>query len=241
MIALAQHGANQIQAQNQAALTAAATLAAQQRATQQQAAGTYFDQVQQAIPIEQSRAASAAANTLATLQAQRDAEASAKAQAAIQLQISQNDLAKSKLASASPLSTLSPTELQSAAKNAQASAAATLSSLTAVDGQGNVTKTPAYNAAKEMAQSGESLDAVASKYGLNPQQQQQVADAINNYNASLQQGGYFAYTGLPVPATVQIPTHATNAPNAAGLYGLLGDAQSVRNTVPVTNSQSGNW
>lgn len=218
MIALAQHGSNQIQAQNQAALTAAATLAAQQRASQQQSASTYFDQVQQALPIEQSRAASSAAQVLEQLQAQHDAQAAAKAQAAIQLQISQNELAKSKLASSSPYGTNapfnSPNEALAFKTAAEKQAGGPIQTLLGTNADGSAKRTPQYLAATELVNNPKvNLLDLARKYGLSAEDQQQVTAAVNSYNGNLGQVGYFQLLGLPVPPPVAPPASVT-APSA---------------------------
>src|SRR5690606_19332208 len=69
---LSTQGADQVSQFGQATLAAAAALAAQQRAQQQQAASTYFDQVAAAVPIEQSRAQSEAAQIMQQLIQERE-------------------------------------------------------------------------------------------------------------------------------------------------------------------------
>lgn len=216
LAALSVAGYQQQAMANQAAVAAAAHLAATQQASQAQQAGTYFDQVGAAIPIEQSRAASDAAQVLADLQAKREAQVAARQMAELNLQTQREQLAGAKEARAAAaakqgnVNALDPAEryaLQSQMEMDALSAA----SGTAQDKDGfysgkfalpDGTLSLRGKALEWLTENpGHSAADAAQVFGIKQAQNiQQVADAYQTYQTHLQNSQYYTYFGgAPTP------------------------------------------
>lgn len=212
MDSIAGQGATQVNTMGHAALAAATALAAHQAMQTQQANTDYFAKAAAAMPLEQSRAASAGAQILGDLQAKREAAAAAKEQAAMQLQISQVELQKAKVAAATASAKggfASPNEALAFKDSAEKSAGVTaFGSLlgTAQDANGKTisVKTPAYEAASYLAtHPGSTMqDVLQHVPGVQNTDEQAIADAVNQYNSNLAQVNYFGLMGYQPPAPI---------------------------------------
>ncbi len=223
LTALSYAGAQQQQVANQAALAAAAHLAATQAAGQQQAAGTYFDQVGAAIPIEQSRAASDAAQTMAQLLSDREQRANALQLQHLQLQETQARINATKATAAN--GGLNPAQVEAASSDYRQKAVddALPAKYDIVDEHGNILGLDHRGQAiSDIINSGLTPEQAAAKNGITtPAYVQEIAQQAQRYYDSLDAQGYYRINGGTKPQIAVAAPQGWDLSNPNGMLAGL--------------------
>lgn len=170
-------------------------------ALSQQSAGNYFTGVQQALPLEQSRAASAAAQIYADIQAKKEQQAQEREMAQLALQKQREEIAYEREQRASGGTLTDPKDR--------------LSFQAAAEDRAYEPVISGYvNADGTMSRRGKAIEAIVN--GADPKTafaqaglrtkayQQEVLDAVSRYHSALNQLGYYKALGLQVPGPMQL-------------------------------------
>lgn len=234
MADIAGQGATQVNTMGHAALAAATALAAHQAMQEQQANTDYFSKAAAAMPLEQSRAASAGAQILGDLQAKREAAAAAKAQAAVQLQIAHEQLLaeQARTAAAGKTGGLTADQaftVQNAMQKNATDQAIPPKYAVLLNGKITAQLNPTGQAISDVIHGGMDLNAALSKNRLPPSAAAEVAQQANAYYATLNQQGYYHQFG-GAPPTIALP----DAPGGLQdtLMALAGGATHVGSGIP---------
>lgn len=241
---LSQQGAQQVSQMGQAALSAATALAAQSRQAQSQAAGTYFDQVGAAIPIEQSRAQSEAAQIMQQLINEREERAAAAEARRVQAQIQQLQLDEASVRAAAaasgggsggagaggggggsePFGGYSVNERETLKQAALNGSMAESQKWKTVNGQ-SVSTGRAEAVALLASNPNMSLEEAMAGRVTSPEGKRQVVEAINRYHQALAAEGFY---GNSPPPQYALPASKFST---EGLTSVLGIAPKKATSV----------
>ncbi len=206
---IANQGATQASQFGQQALQAATQLAGASRTAQSEAAGNYFDMAAAAIPVEQSRSQSEAAQIFQQLINEREERAAAAAARAHAQKMRELDLAdRAKAESGKNAAGLTPIQAYNQSESMKQ---------TALDGvTGSIADDPAgnriYNAVLSLANGG------SYPSDMTPAERSQVNNYYTQYLKALKSSGYAELTGMPLPISGSQEIAKTNA---AGMLGAV--------------------
>lgn len=223
MADIAGQGATQVNTMGHAALAAATALAAHQAMQEQQANTDYFAKAAAAMPLEQSRAASAGAQILGDLQAKREAAAAAKAQAAMQLQIAHEQLLaeQARTAAASRNGGLTADQVftvQNTMQKAATDQAIPPKYAVLLNGKITAQLNPTGQAISDIIHGGMDLQSALSKNGVPASQANEVQQQANAYYAALNQQGYYKQFGGTMPVIAPPPTTGSMFSGVTGQF-----------------------